>query len=201
MGFKEDFLWGGATAANQYEGGWNEGGKGLSAADMMSNGTHTTPRQITHTIEEGLYYPNHKASDFYHRYKEDIALMAEMGFKTFRMSIAWTRIFPKGNETEPNEEGLKFYDDVFDELQKYGIEPLVTISHYEMPFYLTENYDGWVSREVIDMFVRYCEVIFKRYKDKVTYWLTFNEINCGTMPLEMCIRDRAMVLKQQQFTK
>ena len=183
MSFKEGFLWGGATAANQFEGGWNEGGKGPSGADMMTNGTHTTPRIITKTIEEGLYYPNHIASDFYHHYKEDSALMAEMGFKTFRMSIAWTRIFPKGIEDEPNEAGLKFYDDVFDELNKYGIEPLVTISHYEMPFYLTEHYDGWVSRKVVDLFVKYCEVIFKRYQDKVKYWLTFNEINCGTMPL------------------
>ena len=183
MSFPKGFLWGGATAANQYEGGWNEGGKGPSTADMLTNGTHTTPRKITRTWEDGLYYPNHTASDFYHHYKEDIALMGEMGFKVFRMSIAWSRIFPKGVEEEPNEEGLRFYDEVFDELHKQGIEPLVTISHYESPFYLTEKYNGWASRELVDLYVKYCNVIFNRYKDKVKYWLTFNEINCGTMPL------------------
>ncbi len=183
MSFKKDFLWGGATAANQYEGGWNEGGKGPSTADMMTNGSHTSPRMVTRTIEAGLHYPNHTGSDFYHRYKEDIALMAEMGFNVFRLSIAWARIFPKGIEDEPNEAGLQFYDAVFDECLKYGIEPLVTISHYESPFYLTEKYNGWASRELIDLYVKYCEVIFRRYKDKVKYWLTFNEINCGTRPL------------------
>lgn len=182
MGFQKGFLWGGATAANQYEGGWQEGGKGISGADMMSNGTHTTPRRITKTIKEGVYYPNHKASDFYHHFKEDIALMGEMGFNIYRMSIAWTRIFPKGIEEKPNEEGLQFYDAIFDELKKHNIEPLVTISHYEMPFYLTEKFNGWASREVIEMYVKYCEILFNRYRDKVTYWLTFNEINCGTIP-------------------
>lgn len=183
MKFPENFLWGGATAANQYEGGWDEGGKGPSCADMMTNGTHTSPRQITRQLEEGLYYPNHIASDFYHHYKEDIALMGEMGFKVFRMSIAWSRIFPTGMEEEPNEEGLAFYDAVFDELQKYGIEPLVTMSHYELPFALVEKYNGWASRELIDLFTKYATVIFTRYKDKVKYWLTFNEINCGTLPI------------------
>ena len=183
MAFPEGFLWGGATAANQYEGGWNEGGKGPSGADMMTNGTHIMPRQITRTWEEGLFYPNHKASDFYHRHAEDIALMGEMGFKVFRMSINWTRIFPTGMEEGPSEEGLAFYDQVFDELHAQGIEPLVTISHYELPFALTEKYNGWASRELIDLYVRYCEAIFTRYKDKVKYWLTFNEINCGTLPL------------------
>jgi 6-phospho-beta-glucosidase len=130
MSFRPDFLWGGATAANQFEGGFDEGGKGASDADMLTNGTHEKPRQITRTWEEGLYYPNHIASDFYHHYKEDIALMGEMGFQVFRMSIAWTRIYPTGVEEEPNEAGLQFYDDVFDELKAKGIEPLVTISHY-----------------------------------------------------------------------
>ncbi|MCC2254539.1 6-phospho-beta-glucosidase [Ruminococcus sp. CLA-AA-H200] len=183
MGFRDDFLWGGATAANQFEGGYDEGGKGLSCADMLTNGTGSSPRQITRTLEKGMYYPNHVASDFYHHYKEDIALMAEMGFQVFRMSIAWTRIYPTGMETEPNEEGLKFYDDVFDELKAHGIEPLVTISHYELPFYLTEHYNGWSSRELIDLYVKFCGTIFRRYKDKVKYWLTFNEINCGTLAL------------------
>ena len=181
--FPEGFLWGGATAANQFEGAWNVDGKGASTSDMLTGGTHTIPRKITRETIEGLNYPSHEAIDFYHRYKEDIALFAEMGFKTFRMSINWTRIFPNGNDEVPNEAGLKFYDDVFAELKKYNIEPLVTISHYEMPFNLTKEYNGWASREVIDFYVNYCNVIFNRYKDVVKYWLTFNEINCGTMPL------------------
>ena len=183
MGFKKDFLWGGATAANQFEGGWDLGGKGISTSDMLTAGTHTIPRKITRETICGLNYPSHEAIDFYHRYKEDIRLFAEMGFKVFRMSIAWTRIFPNGDDKEPNEAGLKFYDDVFDELKKYNIEPLVTISHYEMPFNLTKKYNGWASREVIDFYVNYCNVIFNRYKDKIKYWLTFNEINCGTMTM------------------
>ncbi len=183
MAFPEGFLWGGATAANQYEGGWNEGGKGPSGADMMTNGTHATPRLITPTWEDGLYYPNHVASDFYHHHAEDIALMGEMGFKVFRLSINWTRIFPTGEEAEPNEEGLAFYDQVFDELHAQGIEPLVTISHYELPFALTQRYNGWADRRLIELYLRYCEAIFTRYRDKVRYWLTFNEINCGMMRL------------------
>ncbi|BCN32466.1 glycoside hydrolase family 1 protein [Anaeromicropila herbilytica] len=181
--FRKDFLWGGATAANQFEGAWNVDGKGASTSDMCTGGSHTVPKRITRSIEEGTFYPSHEAIDFYHHYKEDIALFAEMGFKVFRLSIAWTRIFPTGMETEPNEEGLAFYDRVFDECKKYGIEPLVTISHYEMPFALTEKYNGWVGRECIDHYVRYCEAIFKRYQGKVKYWLTFNEINAGAMPL------------------
>ena len=183
MILSKDFLWGGATAANQFEGGWNVDGKGASTSDMQTAGTHTIPRKITKETIDGLNYPSHDAIDFYHRYKEDIKLFAEMGFKVFRMSIAWTRIFPNGDDKEPNEAGLKFYDDVFDELKKYNIEPLVTISHYEMPFNLTKKYNGWASRNLIDFFVNYCSVIFNRYKDKVKYWLTFNEINCGTMPM------------------
>ena len=183
MILSKDFLWGGATAANQFEGGWNVDGKGASTSDMLTAGTHTIPRKITKETIDGLNYPSHDAIDFYHRYKEDIKLFAEMGFKVFRMSIAWTRIFPNGDDKEPNEAGLRFYDDVFDELKKYNIEPLVTISHYEMPFNLTKKYNGWASRNLIDFFVNYCSVIFNRYKDKVKYWLTFNEINCGTMPM------------------
>lgn len=181
--FPEGFLWGGATAANQFEGGWDADGKGPSTSDMMSGGTHTVPRRITRTTEEGTHYPSHEAIDFFNRYKEDIALFGEMGFKTFRMSINWTRIFPTGEEDTPNEAGLQFYDNVFDELKKHNIEPLVTISHYELPFHLTEKYNGWAGREVIDYYTKYCETIFKRYKDKVKYWLTFNEINGGTMSI------------------
>ena len=177
MPLSNDFLWGGAVAANQFEGGWNEGGKGISVIDVMTGGTHEKMREITNGIEADKYYPNHKASDFYHEYKSDIALMAEMGFKCFRTSIAWTRIFPSGDETEPNEEGLKFYDDMFDELLKYGIEPVITLSHFEMPYHLAKKYGGWVNRKVIDFFVNYAVTVMERYKNKVKYWMTFNEIN------------------------
>lgn len=181
--FREDFLWGGATAANQYEGAWDVDGKGPSVSDMCTNGSHTVPKRITPEFEEGTLYPSHEATDFYHHYKEDIALAAEMGFKVFRMSINWTRIYPTGMEEVPNEAGLAFYDQVFDELKRYGIEPLVTISHYEIPYGLVEAYNGWYGRECIDCFMRYCETIFARYQDKVKYWLTFNEINSGVMPM------------------
>ena len=134
--FKKDFLWGGATAANQFEGAWNEDGKGIAVPDLITNGTRERTRELTKTIEEGKLYPSHEASDFYHHYREDIALMHEMGYKCFRLSIAWSRIYPTGMEDTPNEKGLEFYDNVFDECRKYGIEPLVTISHYEMPLAL-----------------------------------------------------------------
>ncbi|MED4972125.1 glycoside hydrolase family 1 protein [Geobacillus kaustophilus NBRC 102445] len=180
--FPEGFLWGGATAANQIEGGWNEGNKGLSIADVLPGGKERLKLLkepgFTFEIDKEKYnYPNHEAIDFYHRYKEDIALFAEMGFKAFRMSIAWTRIFPNGTESEPNEEGLAFYDRVFDELHKYGIEPVVTISHYEMPLHLAKEYGGWRNRELVALFERYARAIFERYKEKVKYWMTFNEIN------------------------
>lgn len=181
--FPENFLWGGAIAANQCEGAWSINGKGPSTSDMCTGGTHEKSKKITRTIEEGIFYPSHEAIDFYNRYKEDIALFAEMGFKTFRFSIAWTRIFPTGMEQVPNEEGLKFYDNVIEQCLKYNMEPLVTISHYEMPFALTEKYNGWASRECIDLYVKYAKVLFERYKGKVKYWLTFNEINAGTMPI------------------
>ncbi|AGT33820.1 6-phospho-beta-glucosidase [Geobacillus genomosp. 3] len=177
MAFKENFLWGGAVAAHQVEGGWNKGGKGVSIADVMTAGAHGVPRQITDGVIEGKYYPNHEAIDFYGRYKEDIALFAEMGFKCFRTSIAWSRIFPKGDELEPNEEGLKFYDDMFDELLKHGIEPVVTLSHFEMPYHLAKEYGGWRNRKLVEFFVRYAKTVMERYKHKVKYWMTFNEIN------------------------
>ena len=180
---RKDFLWGGATAANQYEGAWDADGKGASVSDHCTNGSHTTPKWVTEQILPDRMYPSQEATDFYHHYKEDIALFAEMGFKTFRMSINWTRIFPTGMEDEPNEAGLAFYDKVFDELNKYGIEPLVTMSHYEMPYALVEKYNGWEGREVIDCFMKYAEAIFDRYQNKVKYWLTFNEINAGTMAM------------------
>ena len=170
--FPDGFLWGGATAANQIEGAYDQGGKGLSIQDVMPKGI-TTPRTELPTPDnlklEGI--------DFYHRYAEDIALFAEMGFGVYRFSIAWSRIFPNGDELEPNEEGLAFYDRVLDELEKHGIEPLVTISHYETPLHLAETYDGWVSRDMITFFERYVRVLFDRYGSRVKYWLTFNEIN------------------------
>lgn len=173
----DTFLWGGAVAAHQVEGGWNEGGKGISVVDVLTAGSHGVDRVITDGIQDGFYYPNHDAVDFYHRYKEDIQLFAEMGFKCFRTSIAWTRIFPKGDEETPNEAGLQFYDDLFDELLKYGIQPVVTLSHFEMPYYLVKKYGGWKNRKLIDFFVKYALTVMERYKDKVKYWMTFNEIN------------------------
>lgn len=172
-----DFLWGGAVAAHQVEGGWDKGGKGPSIVDVLTGGAHGVDRVITDGVQPGNYYPNHEAVDFFGHYKEDIKLFAEMGFKCFRTSIAWTRIFPKGDESEPNEAGLQFYDDLFDELLKYNIEPVITLSHFEMPYHLYKEYGGWVNRKVIDCFVRFSEVVLKRYRNKVKYWMTFNEIN------------------------
>lgn len=178
--FDDNFLWGGAVAAHQFEGGYNEGGKGLSIADLMTKGSMNESRKLTDTIEPNYYYPNHKASDFYHHYKEDIALMAEMGFKAFRTSIAWSRIFPKGDETQPNQEGLEFYDKVFDECKKHNIEPVVTLSHFEIPYYLVTKYGGWSNRKLIDFFTNFSYVCFSRFHNKVKYWMTFNEINNQT---------------------
>jgi len=173
---RKDFLWGGAVAAHQLEGGWKEGGKGISVADVMTAGGNGVERRITDGIIDGEYYPNHDAIDFYHHYKEDIRLFAEMGFKCFRTSIAWSRIFPDG-EGSPNEEGLRFYDEMFDTCRAYGIEPVITLSHFEMPYALVKKYGGFRSRQCIDCFVAFARVCFERYKDKVTYWMTFNEIN------------------------
>ena len=178
--FPENFLWGGATAANQFEGAYNVDGKGLSVQDVTpQGGVPAKAGDSDPLITEAPTEDNLKlvGIDFYNRYKEDIALFAEMGFKVFRMSIAWTRIFPKGDELEPNEAGLQFYDDVFDELAKYGIEPLVTLSHYETPLHLAREYNGWANRDLITFYERYVRTVFTRYKDKVKYWLTFNEVN------------------------
>lgn len=173
----KNFLWGGAVAAHQLEGGWNEDGKGPNVCDVLTAGAHGVLRRITDTVEPGERYPNHDAIDFYHHYKEDIAMFGEMGFKCFRTSIAWARIFPNGDESEPNEAGLKFYDDMFDELLRHGIEPVITLSHFEMPLHLAKEYGGWMNRKVIDFFVKFAKVCFERYSGKVKYWMTFNEIN------------------------
>ena len=177
MNMKEGFLFGGALAANQCEGGYNLDGKGLSIADVVRGSQQGIPRQVDEKIHEGVYYPSHEAIDFYHRYKEDIALFAQMGFKCLRMSISWARIFPNGDDEIPNECGLQFYDKVFDELLKYNIQPIVTLSHFETPLHLVEAYGSWRNPKLIDFYVKYANVVFKRYKDKVIYWMTFNEIN------------------------
>lgn len=179
--FPENFLWGGATAANQLEGAYLEGGKGLTTVDLIPTGSKRFPIAMgnldSFEPKEGEFYPSHEAIDFYHRYKEDIALFAEMGFKCFRLSIAWSRIFPNGDDAEPNEAGLQFYDDVFDELLKYNIEPVVTICHFDVPVHLVQTYGGWKNRKMIGFFETYAKTLFHRYKEKVKYWMTFNEIN------------------------
>lgn len=198
--FPDNFLWGGAIAANQSEGAWNLDGKGMSTADCVTRGSREKMRMVIYKTKDGeikadpVYmvnapdgstfgsfdgfdYPSHEGIDFYHQYKEDIALFAEMGYKVFRLSINWTRIFPTGLEEKPNEKGLEFYDKIFDECAKYGIEPLVTLSHYETPIGLTNKWNAWADARTIDCFVRFVETVAKRYKGKVKYWLTFNEIN------------------------
>lgn len=180
MSLPKDFLWGGAIAANQAEGAYQKDGKGTALVDILPSGKER--RDALFNPQKALetnfhHYPSHEAIDFYHTYKEDIKLFAEMGFKVFRTSISWPRIFPKGDELEPNEAGLRFYDDVFDECKKYGIEPLVTLNHFDTPLYLVTEYGGWRNRKLIEFYERYARVVFDRYSDKVKYWLTFNEIN------------------------
>ena len=172
MTFPANFLWGGAVAANQCEGAYDEDGKGWSTQDLA-------PKGIVGAITAEPTADNLKLKgiDFYHRYREDIAMFAEMGFSVFRFSIAWSRIFPNGDEETPNEAGLAFYDQLIDECRRHGMEPLVTLSHYETPYHLAKTYDGWCSRKMIDFFKRYVNTVMKRYKGKVHYWLTFNEIN------------------------
>ncbi|PGS51991.1 6-phospho-beta-glucosidase [Bacillus sp. AFS041924] len=179
--FPSNFLWGGAIAANQAEGAYSEGGKGLTTVDLLPTGKERFSIMLgkidSLKLKEGVYYPSHEAINFYHRYKEDIALFAEMGFKCLRLSIAWARIFPSGDDELPNEAGLQFYDDVFDELLKYNIEPVVTTCHFDVPVHLVEKYGSWKNRKMIDFYERYTKTIFERYKNKVKYWMTFNEIN------------------------
>lgn len=177
MKLRDNFLWGGATAANQYEGAYLEDGKGLTINDVEMGAEHGKTREIHQTIQANCYYPSHEAVDFYHRYQEDIALFAEMGFKSLRISLSWARIFPNGDDLEPNEKGLAFYDRVFDELLKHGIEPVVTLHHFELPLQLVNKYGAWRNRKLVDLAVRYAQTVMERYKDKVKYWITFNEIN------------------------
>lgn len=188
--FPDGFLWGGATAANQCEGAWNVDGKGLSVADCSTYKANLDPKdyKAQHDISskdveaamqstDSRLYGKRRGIDFYHRYKEDLKLFEEMGFKTLRVSIQWTRIYPNGIEAEPNEKGLQFYEDLFLEMKKRNIEPLVTLHHYEMPLHLSNHFDGWYQRSVIDLFIRFCKTVFARYKGLVKYWLTFNEID------------------------
>ena len=183
MKFPKGFLWGGAVAANQCEGAYLRDGKGLSVPDMLLGGDRYTPRTFCSVIDETAFYPSHQAIEFYDHYKEDIALFADMGFKCFRFSINWARIFPNGDDIMPNELGLQFYENVVDECLKYGIEPLITLSHYEMPFALVQKYNGFYSREVVNFYVNYAKTCFTRFKDRVKYWITFNEINCAIVTM------------------
>ncbi len=181
MALSKNFLWGGATAANQAEGGVLEGGRGLSNVDLLPTGPDRK-KVASGDLEmlkwqEGYYYPAKTAIDMYHRYMEDIQLFAEMGFKVYRMSLSWSRIFPNGNDKEPNEEGLIFYENIFKELRKHNIEPLVTIAHFDVPVHLIKEYGGWKNRKLIDFYANYAETVIKRYKGLVKYWLTINEIN------------------------
>ena len=181
MPLREDFLWGGATAANQCEGGYNLAGRGLANVDVTPYGEDRFSvfegKLKMYELDKNHYYPALEAIDMYHHYKEDIQLFAEMGFKCYRFSIAWSRVFPNGDETGPNEAGLAFYDHILDELEKYGIEPLITICHFDIPMHLVEEYGAWRDRKMIDFYLNYCETLFNRYKNRVKYWLTFNEIN------------------------
>ncbi|MDG4975087.1 glycoside hydrolase family 1 protein [Lactococcus lactis] len=188
--FPDNFLWGGAFAGNQVEGAWNIDGKGLSVADVatykpnVDNKDYSTHLSFSRKmIEKASHdisdkdYPKRRGNDFYHHYKEDLSLFAEMGFKVLRLSVAWTRLFPNGIEEKPNEKGIQFYKNVFKEMQKLNIKPIVTLSHYEMPLYLSQNYNGWVDRKVVDYFVRFATVCFEEFDEYVDYWLTFNEID------------------------
>ncbi len=209
MPFPKNFFWGGAIAANQAEGAWNVGGRGPAKTDVTTGGSNTSHRLVTWIDKDGnphanpewgftklpegahyavlddYFYPNHDAIDFYHHYKEDIALFAEMGFKMFRMSISWSRLYPHGDENEPNQEGIEFYRNVFQELRKYDIEPLVTIWHFDTPLYLEEHYGGWTNRKLIDFYTKFATTCFQEFKGLVKYWLTFNEINNTVMFLSL----------------
>ncbi|TRZ40277.1 glycoside hydrolase family 1 protein [Niallia circulans] len=201
--FPENFLWGAATSAGQVEGGWDKGGKGPSVLDVLGGSIDGSAFRIqTHEVKPDVYYPGQVASDFYHNFKEDIRLFAELGLKAYRMSIAWSRIFPNGDETEPNEEGLKFYDEVFHELKKYNIEPIVTILHYDAPLNLANKFGGWTSRDMINSYLNYCEVLFTRYKGKVKHWITFNEINCLLVPFGILTAGAVNIpIKSEENTK
>jgi Beta-glucosidase/6-phospho-beta-glucosidase/beta-galactosidase len=219
--FPNDFLWGGASAANQFEGGFLSGGRGLSTNDFVTAGSKNSGRKISIKLtnnstklidvessipdgavgylDDSLYYPSHKATDFYHNFEEDIQLMSEMGFKAYRMSISWTRIFPKGGlegET-PNEEGLAFYKKVFTKCKEYGIEPIVTLYHFENPVYLADNYNGWAGKETIECYMRYVELVMNQYKELVKFWIPINEINVLRGYARLGVRDTSASTRYQ----
>ena len=173
---KEDFLWGGALAAHQVEGAWREGGKGPSCADVLTGGTRDVPRRITEQVEPDEFYPNHEAVDFYHMYETDLDFLEQGGLKALRISIAWSRIYPTGYEDEPNEEGLAFYDRLIASIHAHGMEPVVTLSHFEIPLEIAHR-GGMLNRDAIDLFVKFARTCFERWHDSVKWWLTFNEIN------------------------
>ena len=177
MKLRKDFLWGGSIAAHQCEGAWNVDGKGIGIMDLVTSGSYEVPREICKDIEDGKRYPSHEGIDFYHRFKDDIALFGEMGFKALRISIDWSRIYPNGDDEEPNKKGIEYYQSVVDELLKNGIEPIVTLYHFEMPVNLVRKYGSWTNRKVIDFYLKYCKTMFEALKGKVKYWVTFNEMN------------------------
>lgn len=200
MTFSKHFLWGGAIAANQAEGAYLDDGKGLGVADIVAAGSHAKPRIISYEQNENYYYPSHKAIDFYHHYKEDIAMLAEMGFKAFRLSISWARIYPHGDDAKPNQKGLDFYKNIFKELKKYGIEPVVTISHSDIPLAIATQYQGWPNKAVIDLYVKYAETLFEAYKEDVRYWIPFNEINDIFLPLSSLCHGAILNEQSKTFT-
>lgn len=177
MKLKDDFLWGGSIAAHQVEGAWDEDGKGLAIMDLVTEGSYGQPRQIQAAFQDDSRYPSHRGIDFYHRYQEDIALFAEMGFKALRISVDWSRIYPNGDDEKPNLAGIEFYQNVVDELKRYQIEPIITLYHFEIPLNLVHKYGSWKNRKVIDFYLRFCETMFTALKGKVKYWVTFNEMN------------------------
>ena len=177
MKLRKDFLWGGSIAAHQCEGAWNVDGKGIGIMDLVTSGSYEVPREICKDIEDGKRYPSHEGIDFYHRFKDDIALFGEMGFKALRISIDWSRIYPNGDDEEPNKKGIEYYQSVVEELIKNGIEPIVTLYHFEMPVNLVRKYGSWTNRKVSDFYLKYCKTMFEALKGKVKYWVTFNEMN------------------------
>lgn len=195
MKVSKDFLWGGAISAHQSEGVFQLGGKGISTMDVLGIKPDTKERGVHYPFQKDYYYPTHRSIELYHHYKEDIAMLADMGIKCFRFSIDWSRIYPMGDEAYPNEEGLRFYDAILDELEHYHIEPMITISHFEIPYHLVETYGSWKNPKMIDFYMNYCETLFQRYHKRVTYWITFNEINIVTYRpymttgIEPCRRD------------
>lgn len=177
--FPENFLWGGAVAANQCEGAYNEDGKGLSILDTLTSGSYVIHRKMVYPLDKNLFYPNHRGIDFYHHFKDDIKMLADANFKAFRLSISWSRIYPNGDDTLPNQKGLDYYRKVFEELRKNHIEPIVTMNHFDVPYTLVSKYGGWTNRKLINLYYRFAKTIFDEYHDVVKYWLSFNEINAS----------------------